>query len=338
MPKTQRYIGAMSRLPYKLSAYSAVIDILRERDFSSEKLNQTKARLNEASQAIKDLGRIADKINIKHNGIIYFLANVFLLLDYECALLLEGWKEKYAHLAGRWFETLGEFESLLCLSHFANVCNNTCFPTLSEQGGVIDAAGIGHPLLPNETRVSNEFHFKSNIFIISGSNMSGKTTFLRTVGINLVLARAGGFVCAGRMTCSIFEIMTSMRISDDLNTGISTFYAELRRIKGIIEMARRNPQLIFLIDEIFRGTNSVDRLIGAKTLISKLGALGAAGMISTHDLDLCDMAGLFGRIENHSFSEHYSNDKICFDYMMKPGKSMTTNAKYLMELVGILEK
>ena len=149
------------------------------------------------------------------------------------------------------------------------------------------------------------------------------------------VGRNGGFVCAQEMVCSPSEIMTSMRISDDLSEGVSTFYAELTRIKGIIELAERNPQMIFLIDEIFRGTNSVDRLIGAKTVISKLNALGASGLISTHDLELCELAELHERIKNDSFSEHYKDDMIHFDYKIQTGKSKTTNAQYLMNMVGI---
>ena len=335
MPRTQRYLGVMAHLPYKLSAYSTVIDILTGKDFSSEKMKRIKAQLNVASQAIKDLGRIADKISVKHNGIIYFIVNVLLLWDNECAFLLEEWKNKYSHLSGQWFAAVGEFESLLCFSHLPNACNNTCLPVISEKDNVIEAREMGHPLLPNEIRINNDLQVSNNIFIISGSNMSGKTTFLRTVGVNLVLARSGGFVCAEQMTCSPFDIMTSMRIADDLNEGVSTFYAELKRIKGIIDFAHQRPNMIFLIDEIFRGTNSVDRLTGAKTVISKLNALGITGMISTHDLELCELANLYGRIKNYSFAEHYKDNRIHFDYKMKPGKSKTTNAKYLMKMVGI---
>ena len=335
IPKTKIYLKTMSGLPYKLSAYGAVIDTLTGKDFSSEKLNQIQTQLNTASKAIKGLGRIADKIRTTQNGIFYFILNAFLLWDYECAFSLEEWKNKYSHLAEEWFAAIGEFESLLCFSHLPNACNNTCFPVIAKKDNVIEAQEMGHPLLANDIRIDNSLSFDNHIFIISGSNMSGKTTFLRTAGVNLVLARAGGFVCAKKMICSPFEIMTSMRISDDLSEGVSTFYAELKRIKSIIEFAEKNPQMIFLIDEIFRGTNSVDRLIGAKTVISKLNALGVSGMISTHDLELCELAELNERIKNHSFSEHYKNNTINFDYKIQTGKSKTTNAQYLMNMVGI---
>jgi DNA mismatch repair ATPase MutS len=202
----------------------------------------------------------------------------------------------------------------------------------------MEAQELGHPLIPNDMRVNNDTACKNNIFIISGSNMSGKTTFLRTVGINLVLAHAGSFVCAKQMSFYVTQIMTSMRIVDDLNEGISTFYAEIKRIKGIIELAGKELGMFFLIDEIFRGTNSVDRLNGAKTVLSKLDKIGALGIITTHDLDLCEMVNSYSRIKNFSFSEDYRNNQIYFDYKLKVGKSTTTNAKYLMEMVGIMEE
>jgi DNA mismatch repair ATPase MutS len=242
---------------------------------------------------------------------------------------------KYSHIAESWFLALGEFESLLCFSNLPNVCGNTCLPDLTT-GKIISAKEMGHPLIPNASRVNNDVSCNNNIFIVSGSNMSGKTTFLRTVGINLVLCRAGSFVCSKQMRFSAMEIMTSMRIVDDLNEGVSTFYAELKRIKAIIEFSKQTPDMIFLIDEIFKGTNSVDRLIGAKTVLSKLNEMGAIGIITTHDLDLCDIVSQYPRQKNYSFSEYYHDDEIHFDYKIKPGKSTTTNAKYLMKMIGII--
>lgn len=339
IPKTRRYLKTMYSLPYKLSAYSDIIGILQEKSFASGKIKDIQIRLGQsdlsAAQGIKDLGKIADKISARHNGIVYFILNVFLLWDYECAVLYGEWKMKYACAAADWFLALGEFESLLCFANLPSICSNTVLPDIAA-GKIIAANEMGHPLIPNDNRVSNDVSCDNNIFIISGSNMSGKTTFLRTVGINLVLARAGGFVCAARMKFSPMDIMTSMRIADDLNEGISTFYAELKRIKRILELAVKKCDMIFLVDEMFRGTNSADRLCGAKTVISKLNGLSAIGMITTHDLDLCELANQFIRVENYSFSEHYENNKICFDYKIKQGKSNTTNARYLMEMVGIL--
>ncbi|MCL1918521.1 MAG: DNA mismatch repair protein MutS [Peptococcaceae bacterium] len=335
--KIQNYLGIMTQLPHKLDAYAEAIDILTSKNFSCEPLKQIQKKLNEAAQAIKDLNKIANRISIKHNFLIYFIVNIFLLWDYGCVFAFQGWKRKYADRTEEWFSAIGEFESLLCLSHLPNVCDTTCLPTLNEKGCSMEAQALGHPLLLNESRVNNEFNFNDTILIISGSNMSGKTTFLRTVGVNIVLARSGGFVCAEKMCVSLFDIVTSMRITDDLNEGISTFYAELKRIKKIIDFAKEHAGMMFLIDEIFKGTNSVDRLTGAKTVIEKLNDLGAVGLVSTHDLELCELTSYYKRMKNYSFSEHYEEDRICFPYKIKQGKSNTTNAKYLMNMVGIFD-
>jgi len=335
VPKLYRYLNSMTHLPSRLSAYNIVISILKDHNFSSEKLNQIKTELNSAAKPIRTLSSIASRINIKHNFLIYFFLNIVVLWDYECAFSLQEWKRKYAHLAENWFQAIGEFESLLSFSHLPNICNTTCLPEISEKEGSIDANGFGHPLLLNEKRVSNEFKFNDNVFIISGSNMSGKTTLLRTVGINVVLARSGSYVCAEKMVLSPLDVITSMRISDDLNEGVSTFYAELRRIKKILDVSEQQPATLFLIDEIFKGTNSIDRLIGAKTVIKTLNKAGAIGLVSTHDLELCELSSTFSRIKNYHFIEHYKDNKILFDYKMRTGISNTSNAKYLMEMVGI---
>ncbi len=341
LPKILKYLGTAAQMPYKLSLYSKVLDVLQDRKFDCEKLCQIQAELGNselsAAQALKDLSKISDRINVRHNGIMCVILNALFLWDYQCALMLEEWKEKYAHAVEKWFLTLGEFESLLCFSKMTGFYDNTCMPVFTEKSKTFAARDMGHPLLHNEKRVNNDIRLSDSIIIISGSNMSGKTTFLRTVGINIVLAQAGGYVCAGEMTLSPMKIMTSMRVTDDLSEGVSTFYAELKRIKGIIDLAKTEKNTIFLIDEIFRGTNSSDRLSGAKTVISKLNELGVIGMITTHDLTLCDLANKYLRILNYSFSEHYKDKKICFDYILKPGKSNTTNAKFLMEMIGIIE-
>lgn len=336
---TFRYMQSISRLPFKLDAYHEVLALLDKTKFTTYELQQIQSKLttsdHSASQAIKELVRIADRVSVHSNAIVYFILNVLLLWDYQSAFLFGEWKTKYAPLCETWFLSLGELESLLSFATMKKVCNHTCFPVFSALNGAV-AKEMGHPMLPNASRITNQLKLNDNILIISGSNMSGKTTYLRTIGINLVLARAGGLVCAKEMECSDLHIITSMRIADNLNDGISTFYAELKRIKKILDSAEHDHNTLFLIDEIFRGTNSVDRLYGAKTVITKLNQLKAIGIVTTHDLELCDLAQVIPRIQNYSFSEYYEKRKICFDYKIQSGKSKTTNAKYLMELIGII--
>lgn len=338
--KLQYYLNTITYMPYKLSVYNKVIEILNSKEFSSSKLIDIQSRFYakdiSVSKAIKELAIISNMISVKHNGLIYFVLNVMFLWDYQCVFLLEKWKEKYSNKAEDWFIALGEFESLLSLSKLSYVCSNTSIPTIIDEDKKIIASDIGHPLIGDNIRVNNNFSLDNNIFIISGSNMSGKTTFLRTVGINLVLAKAGGFVLAKEMSCSLLSIVTSMRIADNLNEGISTFYAELKRIKEIVNSAQKDDNLIFLIDEIFKGTNSVDRISGAKTVLTNLSSLKSIGIITTHDLELCSLEASVPNIVNYSFSEHYSDKGIEFDYKIKKGKSTTTNAEYLMKMIGLL--
>ena len=195
---------------------------------------------------------------------------------------------------------------------------------------------MGHPLIVEKKRVSNNFDMEDRICIITGSNMSGKSTHLRTVGLNLVLAYAGAAVCAGKFECSIMDIHTSMRLGDDLNSGISTFYAELLRIKSIIAASREQKPMIFLIDEVFRGTNSRDRYTGAKNVLLNLNKGWIIGLISTHDFDLCQLEkNESGRIMNYHFTEEYLQNEIRFDYKIRRGRCNTTNARYLMKMAGI---
>ena len=341
---TSKYLEDVSHLSYSLDEYGKVVHELQNRKFKSGKLVEIQKCLVgseiSAALAIKELSQISSRANLRRNAIAWIMLNITLLWDLTTAIRFEAWKKKYAEHAESWFISLGEFESLLSFSHLPNVCSQTCVPTICVptiiDNKTICARKLGHPLIANEKRISNNVICRNNIFIISGSNMSGKTTFMRTVGVNLILARAGSFVCAREMNFSQLEVMTSMRIADNLSEGISTFYAELKRIKGIIEMAKERSEMLFLIDEIFRGTNSVDRLIGAKNILKKLNDLGAIGIITTHDLELCEIANDYPRIKNYSFSERYTEDEIHFDYKMKNGISTTTNAKYLMKMMDIL--
>lgn len=339
LPITLGYLQGINSLQSKIDSYGRVLDMVQNSEFSSHKIREIQSRLTgsdlSAVQGLKSLAKIVNKTNIRSNALLYFGLNMVLLWDYECAFQFEKWKKKHSMYCAKWFDDLGELEALLSFSSLEKVCSNTCVPEISENRGV-HADNLGHPLIQNDVRVTNTLKLEDNIIIISGSNMSGKTTYLRAVGINTVLARTGSVVCAKAMTCSIFNVITSMRILDDLNSGVSTFYAELRRVKSIIDATKIDNDTLFLIDEIFRGTNSVDRLSGATTVITKLDQLKVLGIVSTHDLELCDLEHTSERIENYSFSEYYEKGKICFDYKMKQGKSQTTNAKHLMEMIGIL--
>ncbi|WP_312908941.1 MutS-related protein [Tissierella praeacuta] len=324
---------------YNLETYVNILKLLEKEKFESEKLNDIKEILfNEKYSsilAIKELDKITEKINLRYNNaLIYLVFNGLFLWDYECVFLLENWKNKYGVKVKMWVEAIGEIEALMSLSVLMQIDEGVSFPTIENSRLRVMAEKLGHPLISSSDRILNNIEMDNSIFIITGSNMSGKTTFLRTIGINLALAYSGGPVHATKMSCPILDIYTSMRITDDLKNGISTFYAELLRIKEIIDAANENKKIIFLIDEIFRGTNSEDRILGAKNVLGNLNKLGVIGAITTHDLELC-ILDKYNRIKNYHFSEQYKDNKIYFDYKIKLGKSTSTNAKYLMKSVGI---
>ena len=389
-PTARQYLSLMQQAPYKLSRFSKVVDILSGVSFKAQHLQHLQSRIIQAKEAFAELERIDNMMSMVGNPLVYFALNWLLLWDYYCAFMLERWKKKYAGEVAVWFETIGQFESLLAFSHMPNVCSGVTLPQfINDSSKVIYAKQLGHPLIQSSVRICNDLDFANNIFIISGSNMSGKTTFMRTVGVNIILANAGSYVCAQEIACSHFSVITSMRTADDLSQGVSTFYAELKRVKQVLDIVKsmrngldgvtpenakrafsgafvtrgktdfelfhytveENAQQplagaasichatprysFFLIDEIFKGTNSVDRLAGADAVITKLCALGAAGMVSTHDLELCRLADNQPRIQNHSFREYFENGQIIFDYKMRPGQSTTTNGRFLMEMVGL---
>ena len=334
--KANSYVGTLKKLAPKINQYDSVINNITKTIFTSDKLDEIEKNLETAKVGVGKLSKIASNINQRNNGVMCIILNSLLLWDYKNAIDLDNWKQEYSDSVEGWFHALGELESLMSFANLPRVCNNMSLPTFTEENNIIEATNIGHPLIANDKRICNDFTLDNNIYIISGSNMSGKTTFMRTVGINMVLACAGSYVCANSMSVSKMKIITSMRIKDDLNEGISTFYAELKRIKKIIDKSHNNPNTLFLIDEIFRGTNSVDRLKGAEGVLKELCKSHVSGMITTHDLEVCNLEYENHNIINYSFNEHYIDGEIYFDYKLKRGKSLTTNAEFLLKKVGIL--
>ena len=338
MFKNSKILETVHYLKYNLETYLEVLKLLEKEDFSSEELKSIKGTMFSQGQssieAIKELDKITQIINIRSGGISNLILNSVFLWDYQCIFLLEKWKGKYGERVKDWIEGIGEIESLISFSVLNNINSHIVFPKIVEGKSRIIAEEIGHPLINMEDRVDNDIKLDNEIFIITGSNMSGKTTFLRTIGINLVLAYNGAGVCAKFMELTLLDIITSMRIVDDLKGGISTFYAEILRIKSIIDKAETQDNMIFLIDEIFTGTNSVDRILGAKNVIGNLNKDNIIGMITTHDLELCALDSR-KRIRNFYFEDKYDGKTIKFDYKIKSGKSTSTNAKNLMNLAGI---
>jgi DNA mismatch repair ATPase MutS len=249
---------------------------------------------------------------------------------------LNRWKNNSGENLKQWLSVIGKLEALssLAVINFDNPKWTT--PQFTE-GKVIKGEKLAHPLITNN-RISNyiDINEYSPVLLITGSNMAGKSTYLRTVGINLLLAYTGASVCASSFTCPLLNIYSCMRISDDIDQNISSFYGEIIRIKKIIDAVKRNEKVFFLLDEIFKGTNSIDRHTGAISLVNKLEKVGAVGLVSTHDLELAELEKTSkGKIKNYHFEEYYKDNKIYFDYKLKKGVCTTRNASYLMKMAGL---
>lgn len=323
-----------------INIYYEMIKLLSRKNFNNEYLKNLKNNLGKpggeyAVTAFEKLFRICDKIS-ERNNIYFIIVNVFLLWDYQCMIELEKWRSKSGKNLKKWLNVIGQFEALNSISIIAHDNPDWVMPDILDEKFKIKAEWMGHPLLGKE-RVCNNISMEKprNILLITGSNMSGKSTFLRTIGINLVLSYIGSSVCAKKFQCSLMEIYTCMRISDNLGNSISSFYAEILRIKMIVESVKENKNVFFLLDELFKGTNSIDRHAGAIALLKQLGKQGASGLVSTHDLELCDLEQQYPKIKNYYFQEHYINNELKFDYKIREGVSNTRNALYLIKLAGI---
>ena len=319
--------------------YEKILRILSSEEFSTRKLVKLKEKLINSGEncmvEINKLKNIVNWIGDSNANAYYLLLNVFMLSDIFVLYNLEKWRRKNGFKIRTWIKTIAEFEALISISNIAFDNPKWSYPDFAEERS-IECRGIAHPLL-GEKAESNDFalHHGKKAALITGSNMSGKSTFLRTIGFNMVLGYIGSPVRAEKLNSGIFSIYTCMRTQDNLEESISSFYAEILRIKLVIEAARSGEKVFFLLDEIFKGTNSKDRHDGAKILIEQLVKSGGIGLVSTHDFELCDLENIHNWLINFNFQEYYIDDKIKFDYKLRNGRSMTQNAKYLMKLAGI---
>lgn len=334
--KNEQILNNVGLFKDNLEVYLGLLNVIQKESFESPLLKDEKDSLfsgEGAIRAIKKLDMISERINVKHSGIIYLILNILFLWDYRSVNALENWKTKYGKNVRKWINSIGKIQSLTSLSVLQQIEDNISFPIIDDEKSIISLY-CGHPLIQIEERINNDINLTDNILVITGSNMSGKTTFLRTIGINLVLLNAGSVTISQQFKSPIMNLYTSMRVTDDLKNKISTFYAELLRIKEILDYGKDHPNTLFLIDEIFKGTNSKDRILGAKNVLLNLNKLELIGAITTHDFELCEL-DIHPRIKNYHFVEDYLEGKISFDYKIKEGRSTSTNARYLMELVGI---
>ncbi|MFZ5862851.1 MAG: MutS family DNA mismatch repair protein [Nitrospirota bacterium] len=332
-----------------LAPYSRVFAVLerrssRERPALQQALTSFTSGDERPSVTTRRLAGLVAALNLRGNPLVHLLVNLALPWDLFFA---ERYRALHADIATRlpvWIERLGRIEAAAALAHYAHTHPEFAYPEIRLPGDpagevALDAQSVGHPLLPPTTRVTNTFVLKGlgAVSIVTGSNMSGKSTFLRTLGINLCLAQAGAPVCAEHWTSPWMRLYCCIRIDDSLDEGISYFYAEVKRLKRLLDAAedRSRPPVFFLIDEIFRGTNNRERLIGSRHYVRALGGANAIGLVSTHDLELVKLADEHPRITTQHFRETVDERGLVFDYHLRPGPCPTTNALKIMAREGL---
>ncbi len=316
-----------------LSPLSSNFELITNTTFENNELINIKNNIIYGNDAMKKLNKIETLVNLQDNFVSSFVLNAIFPFNMFVFLCYDNFHKKTNTKIEDAIKDYTNLEALLSLAIIPQIKTQTCVPNKIDNLN-INFKNIKHPLIKEELCVSNDLSIKPSVNIITGSNMSGKTSFLRTIGINLVLMYAGGLVNAKEFNSDVINIYSSMRITDDIKNGISTFYRELLRIKNAIKDANSNIKSIIFIDEVFRGTNSNDRILGAISLINHLKLPNVILFMTTHDFELCKVEG----VNNYHFEEHYKDDKIMFDYKLKDGKCNTTNAVYLMKLAGIISK
>lgn len=334
--------ASLSRTFPAFETLASNFDWILGRQFSSGYLkNLQKACFHEevaATAAFTSLKEILQRLDLRLNPLVHVPLNFLFFWDWHQYRQLLRWHERYHARLQTWIDSLAEME---VLSSFANMAFNNpgyCFPRINEEHFSFSAEDMGHPLLPPGKRVCNDLAIahESELILLTGSNMAGKSTFLRTVGINIVLALSGAPVCAKRFSTSPVMVLSSMRVADNLEENISTFYAELRKLEMILQRVRAHEKVFLLLDEILRGTNSQDRHTGSVALIRELIAEKAVGIIATHDLALTDIVKEYREnIHNYHFDVQVKDDELFFDYRLKKGICTSMNASVLMRKIGL---
>jgi hypothetical protein len=336
-------LGAASSRESAATRWGSMIALIEAEPFEAPLLRGLQQRLSagkrKASVELGALERVMSFVEARQNEVFRLLIGPLLMWDVHCAMALLRWRARAGKHVRGWLEVLGEVEALASLAGFAFEQPAFAWPDLAAEP-VLEGKALGHPLLAADRRVGNDVTLAGpgRALVVTGSNMSGKSTLLRALGVNALLAYAGAPVCATAMRIGPARIATSMRIEDSLEQGVSHFYAELRRLKRVLDLAHEpgRPPVLFLLDEILHGTNSRERVIGACAVVRDLVEHAALGAVSTHDLGITALEReLGGRIENVHFEEQVKGEAMTFDYVLRPGIVQSSNALRLMRAVGI---
>ena len=324
-----------------LDLLSGILARVEQHNFRTQRLQSLQTELSShqltSSRAIDHLRTIVDLIDSRDNLILRIL-DVPLMYSVQVAFAAERWRNAHGHAVRSWLSVIGEIEALLCFSTYSHEHPDDPFPEFVQGAAGFDAMDLGHPLIPAATCIRNNVQLTDGrqVFLVSGSNMSGKSTLLRTVGINAVLAMAGAPVRAQRLRLTPLHVGASIRVNDSLQEGSSRFYAEITRLRKLFDLASADPPLLFLLDELLQGTNSNDRRIGAEGMVRALLKRRAIGLVSTHDLALAEIGGsLQGHLYNVHFQEDFENGRMRFDYKLRAGVVTKSNGLALMRSIGL---
>lgn len=326
-----------------LTTYAELIKMIQERKMNSALLKEIQKKLGKGEQsAYAALERLSAELNIldqRNNVLLSTILDGLLFWQLRQVMRIEAWKKQYASELLAWLQTVGEIDALNSLATFAYNHPNYSFPTITDQPYTLKAKDMGHPLMNRNKCVKNDLDItKRPIFIIiTGANMAGKSTYLRTIGVNYLLACIGAPVCCKNMDIYPAQLITSLRTSDSLTDNESYFFAELKRLKLIIDKLNSNEELFIILDEILKGTNSTDKQKGSFALIKQFIHLQTNGIIATHDLQLGKLVELFPEnIRNYCFEADITNNELTFSYHLKEGVAQNMNACFLMKKMGII--
>ena len=320
--------------------YTSLLKAIETETFTSQLLisKQAQIRLKDkkASQILKELSKAMDALDNRSNLISAIFGNGYFLTDIKHTYTIEQWLENYKDKVEDWFEVVAFFDAYNSLGNYAFNHQEYIYPQIVEKNEDTKVTQLGHPLLKSAKRVDNDFEIKNKqFFIITGANMAGKSTFLRTVSLHIVMANVGLPVCATASVYSPVKLITSMRTSDSLTDDSSYFFSELTRLKYIVDAIKQDNYFIIL-DEILKGTNSTDKAIGSRKFVEKLVASHATGIIATHDLSLCEIENHLSEVKNHYFDAQIIDDELYFDYTFKKGICQNMNASFLLKKMEIV--
>lgn len=340
-PKIAQVLGDVERRATDLARLAELLEVLEGHEFRSPALVKLRARLDREgvapSRRIRGLTRLVTLLDAMRNQ---FSAPFLYLLGWpiQMAWRIDSWRVAHGHEVAGWMGVVGEFEAYASLAAFAFENPENPFPELVPEGPRFEAVGLGHPLLSASKVIRNDVALggELRVLVVSGSNMSGKSTLLRSIGISTILAWMGSTVRAGSLTISPLAVGGTLRVQDSLQAGKSRFYAEITRVRQIVDISRGPIPLLFLLDEIFSGTNSHERCHGAEAIVRGLIRSGAIGLVTTHDLTLAEIGDkLAPQARNVHFEDQFEDGHLSFDYQMRPGIVTKSNALALMRAVGL---